>query len=321
MSSEPSSCEINDDFFVEDEYHSDGTDESSAKYNQMFDHGSSLIVKNERPTHNDNPGGVAEDLYDKSTGNSRSGSGNARYQSRKPVVANAGIDQDNSSYCNLAYEHDEHNLEVAGNNVAVDSGINIEDNSNNTSRKLSNIDNKENGDGPAGSQFSKGVAPVVESKGEADRARNGTAKSSMQRRSSKGRKKKLPGSEPPPVLSFPEEVAPVAATILTNPEIFVDPKENLTSTSDSNVGQEKLRRTMSRLKAFDKKTMGSGRRRSTSMKGKRIAPLRCLQSYRYFLCFVLNSSPYLVPLLFVCKYTAGHSLVSCVFTSSNLLAS
>lgn len=252
-----------------DEYHSDGTDESSTKYNQMFDHGSSLIVKNEGPTHNDNPGGVAEDLYDKSTGNSRSRSGNARYQSRKPVVANAGIDQDNSSYCNLTSEYDEHNLKVAGNNVAVDSGVNIEDNSSNTLTKLSNIDDKENGDGPADSQFSKGVAPVVESKGEADRARNGTAKSSMQRRSSKGRKKKLPGSEPPPILSFPEEVAPVAATILTNPEIFADSKENLTSTSDSNLGQEKLRRTMSRLKAFDRKTMGSGRRGSTSMKGKK----------------------------------------------------
>lgn len=281
MPSEPSSCEIND-VFVVDDYHSDGTDESSTQYNKMFDHGSSLIVKNEGPTHNDNPGGVAEDLHDKSTGNSRSGSQNARYQSRKPVVANSGIDQDNFSYCNLTSEHEEHNLKVAGTNVAVDSGINIEDHSNNISTKLSNINNKENGSGPAGSQFSKGVAPVVESKGEADQAQNGTAKSSMQRRSSKGKKKKLPGSEPPPVLSFPEEVAPVAATILTNPEIFADSKENFTSTSDSNVGQEKLRRTMSRLKAFDKKTMGSGRRRSTSIKGKKLAPLRCLQNYRSF---------------------------------------
>ena len=271
MPSEPSSCEIND-VFVVDEYHSDGTDESSTQHNQMFDHGSSLIDKSEGPTHNDNPGGVAENLYDKSTSNSRSGSGNGRYRSRKPVVANAGSDQDNSSYCNLTSAHDDHNQKVTGTNLAVDSGINIEDSSNNTLTKLSDMDDEDYGNGAAGSQFFKGVAPVVESKGEADRGRNGTAKSSMQRRGSKGRKKKLPGSEPPPVLSFPEEVAPVAATILTNPEIFVDSKENRTSTSDSNIGQEKLRRTMSRLKAFDRKTMGSGRRRSTSIEGEKIAP-------------------------------------------------
>lgn len=268
MSSEPSSCEINDDFVV-DEYHSDGTDENSMQYNQMCDDGSSLIVKNEAHTHNHDPG-VAEDLYDKSTGSSRSGSGNARYQRRKPVVANAGIDQDNFSHCNLTSEHEEHNQKVTGTNVAVDSGFSFEESSNNTSTKLNDINDKENGNGSTGSQLSKGVPPVVESKGEADRPRNGTAKSSMQRRSSKGRKKKLPSSETPPVLSFPEEVAPVAATILTDPEIFADTNENFTSTLDSNIGQGTLRRTMSRLKAFDRMTMGSGRRRSTNIEGKNL---------------------------------------------------
>lgn len=109
------------------------------------------------------------------------------------MVANAGIDQDNSSYCNLTSAHDDHNQKVTGTNLAVDSGINIEDSSNNTLTKLSDMDDEDYGNGAAGSQFFKGVAPVVESKGEADRGRNGTAKSSMQRRGSKGRKKKLPG--------------------------------------------------------------------------------------------------------------------------------
>lgn len=112
-----------------------------------------------------------------------------------------------------------------------------------------------------------------EGSGGFDRLRTGSTKPTMQRRGSRGRRKKMPNlsSDSPPVTFIPEEVAPVAATILTNPEIFMDPSENSTSNSDNVRAAEMTSQRPSskpRLKAYDEKIMVRGDQKKAQIKGE-----------------------------------------------------
>ena len=106
-----------------------------------------------------------------------------------------------------------------------------------------------------------------------DRLRTGNSKPTMQRRGSRGRRKRMPSlsSDSPPVAFFPEEVAPVAATILTNPKVFTDPgKKSASNLDDANHLEEssKLPSHKPRLKAFGQKLMVGGNPQKLQSKGE-----------------------------------------------------
>lgn len=108
---------------------------------------------------------------------------------------------------------------------------------------------------------------AMESKGELDGSRNGSTRPSLQRRSSRGRKRKPPsrfGNEPPPVISFSEDVASGAATILKNSEAAGSNSEVSPSKSGREPGlfaaQEMGGRPFykSKLRAYDSNTIAQG---------------------------------------------------------------
>lgn len=71
---------------------------------------------------------------------------------------------------------------------------------------------------------------------------------------------------------YPEEVAPVAATVLTNPEVFADISENSSAIADdvnSAAVISEVQSSLRRLKAYDVK----GKQKNSQMKGKSLALL------------------------------------------------
>lgn len=73
-----------------------------------------------------------------------------------------------------------------------------------------------------------------------------------------------------PVMLYPEEAAPVAATILTNPEVFMNPSEVFSSNSDNVEVEEKaskLPSNRSRLKPYDRKVTTRGKQQKLQIRG------------------------------------------------------
>ncbi|KAG0558836.1 hypothetical protein KC19_10G058400 [Ceratodon purpureus] len=266
-------CEDNEEPVV-DQFHADGTSESSM-YETQFqqscyadyatnqdDVGEDLSMEiDERMLDNHNDG-MTENSNTRNEGLSRED------HEVVPITVFDGSGHETRSFVSSDLEdsHGQQGATTAENGGAKDSRTGDEENSRAKNSLAQNVGDMEAGTSQSGTQSTnRGV-------GESDRSRPGSAKPTMQRRASRGRRKKMPSlsSDSLPITFFPEEVAPVAATILTNPEVFVDPDEKSASNLDNTKRLEKSSKMPSyspRLKAYDQKLMVVGKQHKLQSTG------------------------------------------------------
>ncbi|KAG0602965.1 hypothetical protein M758_10G054700 [Ceratodon purpureus] len=266
-------CEDNEEPVV-DQFHADGTSESSM-YETQFqqscyadyatnqdDVGEDLSMEiDERMLDNHNDG-MTENSNTRNEGLSRED------HEVVPITVFDGSGHETRSFVSSDLEdsHGQQGATTAENGGAKDSRTGDEENSRAKNSLAQNVGDMEAGTSQSGTQSTnRGV-------GESDRSRPGSAKPTMQRRASRGRRKKMPSlsSDSLPITFFPEEVAPVAATILTNPEVFVDPDEKSASNLDNTKRLEKSSKMPSyspRLKAYDQKLMVGGKQHKLQSTG------------------------------------------------------
>ena len=273
-------CEDNEEPVV-DQFHADGTSESSM-YETQFqqscyadyatnqdDVGEDLSMEiDERMLDNHNDG-MTENSNTRNEGLSRED------HEVVPITVFDGSGHETRSFVSSDLEdsHGQQGATTAENGGAKDSRTGDEENSRAKNSLAQNVGDMEAGTSQSGTQSTnRGV-------GESDRSRPGSAKPTMQRRASRGRRKKMPSlsSDSLPITFFPEEVAPVAATILTNPEVFVDPDEKSASNLDNTKRLEKSSKMPSyspRLKAYDQKLMVGGKQHKLQSTGETLLCFR-----------------------------------------------
>jgi hypothetical protein len=280
-------CEDNEEPVV-DQFHSDGTSENNLNETQFqescfadytTDQGeksddlSGEIDNRYLDAHDD---AVTDPKYDVINSNSRLEGSSLSPEDHKvvPIVVFDGSGHETCSYVSSDLEDSQGR---DGAIKAENGGVKFIRTRQEEDLKTRNSLEQNIADAEAGA--SQSVAHAFDSKsanqgsGEFDRVRTGNTKPAMQRRSSRGRRKKMPSlsSDSPPATFYPEEVAPVAATILTNPEIFADINENSTSNSDNVKSVQmtsKLQSPVPRLKAYYEKGIVRGKQKNTQIKGE-----------------------------------------------------
>lgn len=262
-------CEVSEKHMV-DQFHSDGTPESNL-YETQFSYSDPTIDQGEESNNSseEHDDRILETGGDQSDANLETSSvlpedhnvdrivvlDGSGYETQSFVSSDSEDSEVQQDYDKKAESRgtvDDENLKITNSSV-----LKVKDTETASSRNIMQA-------------FRKQTAN--EDYGESERPRPGISKPSMQRRSSRGRRKNMPSqsSDEIPVMLYPEEAAPVAATILTNPEVFMNPSEVFSSNSDNVEVEEKaskLPSNRSRLKPYDRKVTTRGKQQKLQIRG------------------------------------------------------
>jgi len=256
---------------VVDQFHSDGTSEHNSDGMQFQQSSNGGNSTNQSVKIDQSTGGIDVHCDQVTEPKSDVGNSNLSPEDHKvePIAVLDGSGHETRSYVssNLEDSQGQDGVSNAENGGIEDRGT--RDEKDGTTRNSVERNRAEAEAGP-----SQSVAHSLDSKsanhgsGGFDSVRTGNTKPAIQRRRSRGRRKRMPNlaSESPPMTFFPEEVAPVAATVLTNPEVFADFSENYSATADdvkSVAVISKVQSSLRRLKAYDVK----GKQKNAQMKG------------------------------------------------------
>lgn len=261
---------------VVDQFHSDGTSENNL-YETQFQQSCCVDYTTNQSEVSDDLSGKADECMlgacnDVTTENSDAvlKSSNVLPEDDNvepvPVFDGSGHETRSLGSSDLADSHGQQGTNSSGNGGAKDLRTEAEEDVTTKNSLEENVADTESGALQSVPQSANGDS------GGFDRLRSGNTKPTMQRRGSRGRKKRVSslGSDSPPVTFYPEEVAPIAATILTNPEVFVDPDEQSASNLDIAKPVEKTSKLPSytpSLKTFDRKVMVGGKQQKLPSKG------------------------------------------------------
>lgn len=270
-------CEDNEEPVV-DQFHSDGTSEENTLHETQFQQSCYADYTTNQDEEGDDLSEVVDertlDTHDEVTTEdsiTRLEGSSMLPEDHKvePVAVFDGSGHETRSYVSSDLEdsHGQQGAIAAENGGAKHSTPGDEGNLTTKNSLARNVADTESGTSQSVRQSANGAS------GEFDRLGTGSTKPTMQRRGSRGRRKRMPSlsSDSPPATFYPEEVAPVAATILTNPEVFLEPSEKSAPNLDHAKRLEKSSKLPSytpRLKAFDKKQMVGGKQRKLQSKGE-----------------------------------------------------